>query len=183
MTLKWDHNWPGFAHNTSSWLRAHKSSPLWNCGHDTLWFVWHKDRSESTSNGKAFGMNRKVLGWNPLEWDIFCHKKLLSLKNIHSSLVKNKCCCHCTGSISNIYFFYHKWISSICFSSQPVLTKMRQKAHGLGSSNFKWHEVGGSGVPENLHPIGIIHVLPQKNGHVHPFVGQKLMLLPKHFEC
>ena len=41
------------------------------CVLDTLYSVWHRDRSESTSNGRVFDMNPKVLGWNPLEWDIF----------------------------------------------------------------------------------------------------------------
>ena len=61
---------------------------------NTLYSVWHKDtsRSEFISNGRAFGMNAKVLGWKPLEWDIFCHKKLFR-KNIYRySLVENECC-------------------------------------------------------------------------------------------
>ena len=73
---------------TSSWSQDHTSSPLWQCVLDTLYSVWHKDRSESTSNGRAFGMNPEVLGWHPPTSETFLsQKKFVTKKKFSRSSI------------------------------------------------------------------------------------------------
>ena len=106
---------------TSSWLQDHKSSPLWHCVLDTLHSMWHKDMSESTSNGRAFSMKCRYSGVR----HFLSQKTDYFSKNIHSS-VKNK-----MPLPVHRYFEYYtinKYLVYISFSTEPVL-KTRGRKH------------------------------------------------------